>query len=62
MNIEEIKANAPNGAKYYREKNGKIFYYTTDMIGSRRILYRYEDGGWEETILKDSRNVLSRLK
>ncbi|EPQ1202362.1 hypothetical protein MZL57_000364 [Acinetobacter baumannii] len=61
MNIEEIKNTAPSGTKYYREKNGQILYYTTDMIGSRHILYRYENEKWEETTLNDW-SVLSRLE
>lgn len=55
-----IKKNAPSGAKYCREKNGEILYYTTDMIGSRHILYIYENDRWEETTLKDW-SVLSEL-
>ncbi|MBJ9903154.1 hypothetical protein [Acinetobacter bereziniae] len=53
MNIEDIRSKAPSSAKYYRQKYGKIFYYKTDMIGSRYILYRYENERWQETILKD---------
>ncbi|QNX06106.1 hypothetical protein [Acinetobacter seifertii] len=53
MTLEDIKANAPSGAKYFREKNGQIIYYTTDMIGSRHILYRFENERWEETTLNN---------
>ncbi|WP_198079321.1 hypothetical protein [Acinetobacter calcoaceticus] len=53
MTLEDIKANAPSGAKLFREKNGQILYYTTDMIGSRHILYRFENERWEETTLND---------
>ncbi|ENW00158.1 hypothetical protein HUN33_00355 [Acinetobacter bereziniae] len=53
MNIEDIRINAPSSAKYFREKNGKTIYYKTAMIGSRHILYRYENETWEETTLKD---------
>lgn len=58
--VEENKTT-PKGARFFREKNGEILYYKTDMIGSRQILYRFKNDRWEETTLNDW-SVLVHLK
>lgn len=61
VGLDAVNEIVPKGARFFREKNGEILYYKTDMIGSRQILYRFKNDRWEETTLNDW-SVLTHLK
>lgn len=53
MNIEEIKKNAPNGAKGYAEYEGKVFYFIKSNYGWRQIkgnIIQFDDAYMDEYI------------
>lgn len=53
MTPQQIKANAPEGAKGYAEYNGQIFYFIQSNYGWRQIkgnIIQFDDANMDDYI------------